>query len=135
MGKYLDDTKSLCHATDRHYNCAQAVSVPYAEKNGMTRDQMYDIAIHFGGGMKMGSVCGALTGGLMALGLNGLGDPASAQKLEQAFLKKHDGMLNCRDLLEANTKKGVPRSVHCNGLKCEVAKMVEEMLRDAGKIE
>lgn len=134
MGKYLDDTKKLCHAADRHYNCAQAVSVPHAEDAGMTRDQMYNIAVDFGAGMKMGSVCGALTGGLMALGMQGLDDPAAARRLENAFMEKHDSMLNCRDLLAASAKKGIPRADHCNNLKCEVAEMVETILRDAGKI-
>ena len=133
MGNYLEDTKKLCQAEDRHYNCAQAVSVPYAESVGMTREQMYQVAANFGGGMKMGSVCGALTGGLMVLGMRGLSDPDSVHKLEKAFLEKHNGMLNCSDLLAASAKKGVPRSTHCNGLKCEVAEMVETMLKDAGK--
>jgi C_GCAxxG_C_C family probable redox protein len=135
MGNYLEDTKKLCDATDRHYNCAQAVSVPHAENAGMTRDQMYSIASNFGAGMKMGSVCGALTGGLMVLGMYGLSDPVYTHKLEQEFMAKHDGMLDCRDLLSASAKKGVPRNVHCNGLKCEVAEAVEKILQDAGKID
>ena len=50
-----------------HYNCAQGVFIPFAEKKGLTKQQAFDIAQNFGGGMRAGMTCGAITGGLMHL--------------------------------------------------------------------
>lgn len=50
-------------------NCAQSVFAPFAEEYGLHPEIALKIASTFGGGMKMGSVCGALTGALMVLGL------------------------------------------------------------------
>ena len=57
--------------TKVHYNCAQAVVVPFAQDMGLTREQAYDMALNFGGGMGCGATCGAMIGAMIALG--GLG--------------------------------------------------------------
>ena len=57
-----------------HYNCAQGVLVPFAEAAGLDPETAYRLAANFGGGMKRASVCGAVNGGLMALGLLGVED-------------------------------------------------------------
>ena len=54
-----------------HYNCCQSVLIPFADKVGMTREQLTALGAHFGSGMRHGSACGAFTGAMMALGLMG----------------------------------------------------------------
>jgi C_GCAxxG_C_C family probable redox protein len=55
---------------DRHFNCAQSVFAPFALRFGMDLDTALKIATPFGGGMgHAGQVCGAVSGGLMAIGL------------------------------------------------------------------
>ena len=52
------------------YNCAQSTFAPFARHLGMDVDLAFKISTPFGGGLgHMGQVCGAVSGGLMALGL------------------------------------------------------------------
>ncbi len=53
-----------------HFNCAQSVFAPFAQRYGMDLETALKIATPFGGGMGHASqVCGAVSGGLMAIGL------------------------------------------------------------------
>jgi C_GCAxxG_C_C family probable redox protein len=55
---------------DRKFNCAQSVFAPFALKYGLDFDKAMKIATPFGGGMgHAGQICGAVSGGLMAIGL------------------------------------------------------------------
>ncbi len=55
---------------DRGFGCAQAVLTAFAEDFGMDEVTALKISTGFGSGMgRMCEVCGALTGGFMALGL------------------------------------------------------------------
>ena len=51
------------------WNCAQAVVTAFAKDAGNDEEAAMKAAAYFWGGMQMGSVCGAVTGSLMALGL------------------------------------------------------------------
>ena len=112
------------------YNCCQATVSVFTEEESALR-----AAAFFGGGMRMGSVCGAITGGLMALGQAGLSDPAVASEFIRKVKENHGGMVNCRDLLAASAARGEEKMAHCNGLICECVGYVEEILRAHGKIE
>ena len=92
-------------------------------------------ATFFRGGMQIGSVCGAITGSLMALGLAGLTDPAVTNEFLRRVKENHDGMINCKDLLKASAERGEVKMVHCNGVICECIGYVEEILRKQGKID
>ena len=113
-----------------HYNCAQSVFIPFAEKAGMDPETAYRIPAQFGGGMHIGSVCGAVTGGLMALGLCGKGGQENCQEFIKRIRKNHDGMINCRDLLRAMAEKGEKRKPHCDGMVFEALELVEKMLQE-----
>jgi C_GCAxxG_C_C family probable redox protein len=55
---------------EEHFNCAQSVFAPFARRYGMDLETALKIATPFGGGMgHAGQVCGAVSGGLMAIGL------------------------------------------------------------------
>lgn len=128
MSKYLERAEELRAITERHYNCAQSVLVPFAADLGLDEEMAYRIAAHYGAGMKMGSVCGAVTGALMVLGLAGKDDPDSAYKLYRKIKANHDGFIDCRDLLRINAEKGGEKKPHCDAMVYEAIKIVEEML-------
>ena len=47
------------------FNCSQTVASYFAEKYGIDGDILKKISCGFGGGMRKGEVCGAVTGGIM----------------------------------------------------------------------
>jgi C_GCAxxG_C_C family probable redox protein len=55
---------------EHQFNCAQSVFAPFAKRLGMDVDLAMKLATPFGGGMgHAGQVCGAVSGGLLAIGL------------------------------------------------------------------
>ena len=50
-------------------NCCQSVLCSLAEHTGLAEPTAVALAVGFGGGMLTGNVCGAVTGGMMAIGL------------------------------------------------------------------
>ena len=83
----------------------------------------------------MGSVCGAVTGSLMALGLAGVDDPQAAIDLIRKVRDHHDGMINCKDLLRMNAESGGEKMPHCNAMIRECIEYAEEILRAKGKLK
>jgi C_GCAxxG_C_C family probable redox protein len=54
------------------FSCSQAMLASFAPRYGLDRETALKLASPFGGGMgRQGLVCGALTGGIMVLGLHG----------------------------------------------------------------
>ena len=116
------------------YNCCQSVVSVFATDAGYDEDACMKAATFFRGGMQMGSVCGAITGGLMALGLAGLTDPAVSNAFIEAFQSNHDGRINCKDLLRVSAERGEAKMVHCNAVIAECISRVEQALREHGKL-
>ncbi|MBQ9008601.1 MAG: C_GCAxxG_C_C family protein [Clostridia bacterium] len=131
MSKYLDKAKELRAIVVPHYNCGQSVVLPFAEDAGLTKEQVMGICANFGGGLKRASACGAITGGLVVLGLFGIDNPA---EYYQVLRERHEGMLDCADLLRRNKELGGERKPHCDALVFECVQLVEEILRKAGKL-
>ena len=113
---------------DKGCNCAQSVFGVFASELGLSETEALRIASSFGGGMgQMGSVCGALTGAFMVLGMKyGYIVPedqcekdahnqriqAFAAKFREAF-----GSMLCSELLEAaNPEDKAAKHDYCNGL-------------------
>lgn len=117
------------------YNCCQAVVSVFAQEAGYDEAACLRAATFFRGGMQMGSVCGAITGGLMALGLAGVTDPAVPDAYLRKLREAHDGLLDCRDLLRVNAERGGAKAPFCNALISECVAYVEEALRAKGRIE
>lgn len=94
------------------YNCAQSVLLAMFEYWKGKNELIPKIATAFGGGIgRCGSVCGAVAGGVMALGIkygtNGssLEGRLKAYKMAQKFYKrfeKHHGTVLCRELIGYN---------------------------------
>ncbi|PWH20055.1 MAG: hypothetical protein DDG59_01285 [Anaerolineae bacterium] len=91
------------------YNCAQSVFTVFATENGLELDTARRIAALFGGGIaRSGEVCGAINGGLMALGLTlAMSDPTDSEakdhlnQLGQEIIQRFEarfGARHCRTL-------------------------------------
>ena len=90
------------------WNCCQAVVSVFAQDAGYDEDACMKAATYFRGGMQIGSVCGAITGSLMAIGLAGVDDPNVPGELFRKIKENHNGLTNCRDLLRVNAENGAP---------------------------
>jgi C_GCAxxG_C_C family probable redox protein len=92
-------------------NCAQAVLLSYCDKYGMDRETAMRTASGLGGGMRVGDVCGAVSGAVLVIGLkNGPSQPGDkeAKKLcnekTAEFIKEFRerfGNYTCRELIKA----------------------------------
>ena len=131
MSKYLDKAKELRAITTPHYNCGQSVVLPFAQDAGLTEEQAMGICANFAAGLKRGAACGAITGGLVVLGLFGIDNPS---QYYQALRESHEGMLECADLLRVNKERGGERKPHCDAMVFECVNLVEGILREEGKL-
>jgi C_GCAxxG_C_C family probable redox protein len=124
---------------------------------GMDYQTAVKVSCGFGGGMNLGSVCGAVTGGIMAIGVKhgGVGMQASMQtsKLVREFgdrFKAQHRSINCPDVLGVDLSKvdlGKPETLSefyktakeknlfavCPGIVRDATKIVEELLNGAPK--
>ena len=109
------------------YNCAQSVLGVFCEENenGLDTNTAFKLANGFGGGVRCGEICGAVSGAIMVVGLkcgfyakNDIEQKSFCNKKSYEFIKKfkeaNDSVL-CRDLLgmdirkpEDHTASGVP---------------------------
>ncbi len=131
MSKYLERARELRAIIEPHYNCGQSVVLPFAEDAGLTEKQAMGICANFGGGLKRAAACGAITGGLVVLGLFGIDNPSEYYRI---LRNGHEGMLDCAELLRKNKERGGERKPHCDALVFECVLLVEKLLREAGKL-
>ena len=117
------------------YNCAQAVVCAFVDEINLSDETLRAMSAYFGGGLRMASVCGAITGGLMALGLMGVEDQEALQFYYSSIRNHHDNLMDCRDLLRVNAERGGEKMPHCNAMIFECIGFVEEILRARGIIE
>jgi C_GCAxxG_C_C family probable redox protein len=123
-----EDMTALRNDPTTHYNCAQAVLIPFADDMGITREQANALAADFGGGMGCGSVCGAVTGALMALG--GLGLPQEKRLELLRKFRADNGALDCALLLKAAAQRGEEKKAHCDRM---VAQCVDFLCQETGQ--
>lgn len=138
MSKYTDlAMERRSHITPEGrpaWNCCQAVVSVFAQDAGYDEDTCMKAATYFRGGMQTGAVCGAVTGGLLALGLAGVDDPKAADTLIRTIKQNHAGMIDCKDLLRANAESGGEKMPHCNAMIRESIGCVEKILKEKGKL-
>ena len=134
MSIYRKRAEELRAQTFPHINCAQAVVLPFSEALGIPDDLAMRFAGGFGGGMKRASVCGTVTGGIMALGLFGKDDPKTLGEYHRRIRERHDGMLECADLLKAAAEAGTEKKLHCDAMVYECVDLVAQILEEAGML-
>jgi len=107
------DTKSEIAAARflKGYNCAQSIVYAFSDDLGIDKNTGLKIATGFGAGMgRKQEVCGAVTGGIMVIGLKcGRGENDERRAMDEAYVKvralmdrfsqKH-GTFICRELVE-----------------------------------
>ena len=71
------------------YNCAQAILYSFCDDLGLDRDTALKLSCGFGAGMaRRQEVCGAVTGGILALGLrHGRGERQDKSHTEETYRK------------------------------------------------
>ncbi len=99
-------------------HCSQSVLAAFSEECGITEEQALKLGSCFGGGMRKGEVCGAVSGALMVLGLlygqKNAGDAEgrqSSNKVNDLMMdrfKEKCGSYVCNDLLgcDITTEEG-----------------------------
>ncbi len=91
------------------YNCAQAVIGAFCEEAGLDLNAALKLANGFGGGARCGELCGAVSGALMAIGLQcgfcnekDFEQKGYCNKKSYEFIERFNetnGSILCRDLL------------------------------------
>lgn len=94
---------------NNNFNCSQAVFCAFCEEFGLDRDTGLKLSTGFGGGLRDGEVCGAVSGAIMALGLkeghyieDDLAMKTKAYDLTMEYVKRFKARNNtvvCRELL------------------------------------
>jgi len=106
------------------YNCAQAVLDAFRDEAALDEDLALKIATGLGAGMgRKQEVCGAVTGGILVLGLqHGRGSTDDHSATEQTYLRTRElmdrftaqhGSCLCRELLQGydlSTDEGLRRA-------------------------
>lgn len=134
MSKYYDKAVELRKIKEPHYNCAQATVIPFAEDAGLDEKMAQKLTSNFGAGMKRAATCGAVTGGLMILGMYGIDDSSVIAEYYKKIKEKHDGFLDCASLLRINKEEGGEKKVHCDKMVFECVKLAEQILIEQGKL-
>ncbi|BCR03270.1 hypothetical protein DESUT3_03390 [Desulfuromonas versatilis] len=109
---------------DGGHNCAQAV---FQAATGVDDPRMMAMTQPFRGGIgDSGCLCGAIAGGVMALGWLGKGWQAAG--LVTGFREKHKGTC-CHSLSRGFKWMSREHSANCRRLTVEAASLVEKLLR------
>lgn len=121
------------------FNCSQAVLGVFAQDLGLSIDAANKIACAFGGGMRIGGTCGAVTGALMAIGLEygkTKADDNEARNKTYMLAKEFQmrfsalkGSVYCRDLLgyDLGAPEGYQKAKECRAFE----KICPFLVRDA----
>ncbi len=131
---------------DSGFHCAESVVTSAKERLGVRSSAVPRVATGFGAGIgRKGSLCGALTGAIMGIGL-AYGRQKPGQDREKAYalarktfdkFKARFGSPYCMDLIKVdlNTKAGMDkfhrlnlRSLKCNEYVAACADMLEKEL-------
>lgn len=127
INQHIEKAMELRQEVPMVNNCAETILRTYADELGLDADTAAALATNFGGGMKCGSTCGAITAGLMILGAKGITSPAVLAEFRKRIADNHDGMINCADLLRANAQKGGVKKEHCDGMIREAIELIDEL--------
>jgi C_GCAxxG_C_C family probable redox protein len=134
-------------AAKRHldgYNCSQAVLLTlYGHMNPQeTNSVIPKIATGFGGGMgRCGSVCGALTGAIMAVGLKYGSNEIDPQKKADTYQKtqalfklfeQRHGSVMCHDLIgcDLSTPEGLAKAKQEDVFETVCSKLIKLVVQD-----
>jgi len=119
------------------FNCSQAIVRTYGPDYGLSPLDSLRVSCGFGGGMRRGDTCGAVTGALMVLGLRcGPRDTSDTAAKTEVYsrvvtfcssFESRCGSRYCRDLLgcDISTPQGMEHARANNLFKTVCPKMVQ----------
>lgn len=136
----MDKKEIALETHNKGFNCAQSVFAALCNDVGVDREEALKLSACFGGGMRCGEVCGAVTGALMVIGMkygstedNDLDNKQFVGTKTLEFIKKFKARNNailCRELLEnSNRQTGSARKI-CPSLITNAVEIAEEMLAE-----
>ena len=117
---------------EKGLNCGQAVLLAFTDVTGLTEQKSMAIASGFGGGMRCGEMCGAVSGALMAVGLccpyNNASDTEAKVKiatLAKALTRDFHDNFGCVRCLELKRE-----GISCDEFIAYEAVKAEKMIKD-----
>jgi C_GCAxxG_C_C family probable redox protein len=107
MSKKMDDAENLFRSG---FNCSQSVLGVFADNYGLQQKDALKLACGFGGGMRNGEICGAVSGTVMVIGLK------YGQSVNEDIVSKN----NCyeKTVEFTNLFKQEHHSIICKDLLC-----------------
>ena len=130
------------------FNCAQVVTVSFAEKLNADKKTLLATAAGFGGGIgRQGLTCGAVSGGVIVLGLTkGQIEPFDTDSKQATYqavqefssrFKQKNGAIACKDLLNCDISTHEGFELHKQGCHKEICfrcietaiEILDEMLK------
>ena len=133
----MDKVQEAVSAYQEGFNCSQAIVGTYGPEYGLSALDALKVSCGFGGGMRRGDTCGAVTGALMVLGLRyGPKDVTETSAKNDVYSRVTEfrlrfesrcGCINCRDLLgcDISTEEGMEKAKKNNIFKTVCPKMVQ----------
>lgn len=135
----MDKSKEALKDFGTKYNCSQAVISVFSEELGLDKELALKLSKGFGGGAARGELCGAVSGGIMALGLK-YGDDSKLyiDKFEKRIEELY-GSIRCEEMLgynvsDENENKIIEnknlKTKMCPKIVEDVTIIVEQILKD-----
>ena len=138
-------------AFNNNYNCAQAVLMGFPDLMGTSQFSVVRQSVGFGGGMgRLQEVCGAVTGGIMVLGLQMGTDIPEKENKEYVYkqvqefagqFRAHWGTIKCSDLLGVDLRTEKGRELHdsllqkdkiCHKCVAAAVELADKMITEHG---
>ena len=123
-------------------NCSQCLLAAFADVAGLTLEQAMALGVGMGGGVRCGSICGAVSTPVMLLG-TACPDPtdrpavtAVVKEYQRRFLE-HFHRMDCRELLRSQELEPSELALelaggdHCGRLIVTAAELLTDMLEEA----
>ncbi|MCL1913126.1 MAG: C-GCAxxG-C-C family protein [Eubacteriaceae bacterium] len=120
--------------------CSQAVFGAFSEKYGLSKDIAFNISCGLNSGARCADICGAVTGGILVIGLKYGADKQKCNRETELFIPRfveQNGSSMCRDILgcDITTTAGKQAAAAGNlfGTVCpELVENAVDLLADMG---
>jgi C_GCAxxG_C_C family probable redox protein len=133
----MDKVQEAVSVFESGFNCSQAIVRTYGPEYGLSALDALKVSCGFGGGMRRGGTCGAVTGALMVLGLRygpkDVSDTSAKNEVYSKvteFCRRYEARCDtiiCRELLgcDISIEEGMEKARKNNLFKTVCPKMVQ----------
>ncbi|MHC4642623.1 MAG: C-GCAxxG-C-C family protein [Planctomycetota bacterium] len=142
----MDKVKEAVSAFQESFNFSQAIAGTYGPECGLSVPDALKVSCGFGGGMRRGDTCGAVTGALMVLGLRygpkDISDKSAKEDVYSRvteFCRRYESRCDsivCRELLgcDISTEEGMKQARKNDLFKTVCPKMVQTAAEILGEM-